>query len=510
MKRVIIPALVALLALSACGKQPEKQEETAKEISVTTQICEVGSFSTYSTYTGNIKPKAKIAVTPKMGGKVVRDNAEVGKAVSAGDVLFELESTDQRLQVEQAQAAYNSAVAGYERTIGGSAQQSVTQAEQAYAAAETELGDARANLNRAQEAFDSRIAINQAKNAVDQAQIAYDNAVDMFNSNASVTAAQTNYDTAKLAYERTKELFATGAVSQQAMENAEGAYKSAEAQLHSAQVGAQQNVDSAKIALDNAQQQYKNAEINLTTSLEAAKTRYSNAETNYNSAAENLNLTKNVINPENAKSAKAQVASAQAALNIAKQSLENTVVRSPINGVISAENINEGEIASAQASAVTVVDLNGVTIEIDISENAVSYVNAGTPAEISVASAGIDNISGTVAAVSPVAAQNGMFNAKIYVDNTSGVFKGGMIAEVKLASQTAENAVMIPAEALTKNDMEAYVYVNNGGKPEKVTVTTGIADDNTVQITSGLSGGEEVIVKGKDYITDNCTLKISN
>ncbi len=511
MKKIILTVLAVSVLLSGCGsKKPGTAgTDAATEVSVTTQKSEIKDFSVYSTYSGTVNPDSEISVTPKLGGKVVSDNTEIGKFVTAGTVLFTLESTDQSLQVSQAQAAYNSALANYERTIGGSAAQSILQLEQSLNAAENELNDARTNLSRAQEAFDSKITINQAKNAVDQAQIAYDNALELLNSNAAVTAAQTNYDSAKSTYERTAELYSSGAVSKSSFESAENAYKAAEAQLHSAKLSAQQNVQSAKIALDNAQQQYKNAEINLTASLDAAKTRYSNAEANYNAAKENLELTQNVVNPENAKNAKAQVASAKASLDIAKQALENTVITAPFSGTISAENISVGEMAAAGSSYVKLVNLDAVTIEINISENMVSSVTSGTPATISVASAGISEITGTVAAISPVA-YNGMFTAKIHVANSDGMLKGGMAADVGLATGIAENAVVIPTEAIIKSDDESYVYINNNGKPEKITVTTGIGDDEFIQITSGLTGGEDVVVKGKDFITDNCILSVNN
>ncbi len=508
MKKTLIIFMTAAFLFSACGKNSgEKNAGDAPQVTVTTQKSEIRNFSVHSSYSGTVKPNSEINVTPKASGKVVADYTEIGKSVEAGEVLFEIESTDQRLQLDQAQASYNSAVANYERTVGGSAQQSIAQLEQALTAATNELNDSKAALDRAQASFDSRIDITQAKNALEQAQMAYDNALELFNSNASTAAAQANYDTAKLNFERTKELYNTGAVSKVTFENAENSYKSAEAQLHSAKIGAQQSVDSAKLALDSATQQYKNAEINLTTALDAAKTRYTNAQANYNSAKQNLALTKNVINPENAKSAKAQVASAQAALNIAKQAVNNTIVTAPVAGKISAENISLGEIASPAGTSVTIVDLNGVTIEISLSENTISNVQQGTPATVSVSSAGIDGIDGVIYAVSP-SAYNGMFAAEIHVSNADGKLKGGMVADVMLATGIAENAVIIPAAAITTKNDESFVYINNGGKPEKITVTVGIANDDYAQILSGLSGGEDVVVKGKDFITEDCVLNV--
>ncbi len=457
MKKILFVLLAAVIMLSGCGKDKTEENLEKNQVSVTTVKAEIRDFSVYSTYSGSVQPGSEIRVTPKATGKVAEDYTQIGKTVSRGEVLFQIESNDQSLQVAQAQAAYNSAVANYERTVGGSLRQSMLQMEQSVAA---------------------------AKNTLEQATLAYANAQELYNSGAYVNSAQASYDTAKQNYERTKELYNCGAVSQSVYENAESTFRAAEAQLSSAKVNAQQSLDNARIAL-------------------------SNAEMSYNAAVENYNLSRDAVNPENEKSAAAQVASAKAALDIAKNSLSNTVVKSPISGTISAENISKGEMASPQSSYATVVDLSGVTISINISENKIADITEGTAATISVEAAGISGINGTVAALSPVA-YNGMYEAKLFVDNSEGLLKGGMVAEVGLETAAATATVVIPVSAILTEDGDAFVYINNNGTPVKTPVTVGISDDEHAQILSGLTGGEEIVVKGKDFINENSELIVNN
>ena len=153
--------------------------------------------------------------------------------------------------------------------------------------------------------------------------------------------------------------------------------------------------------------------------------------------------------------------------------------------------------------------MNAATIEIKISENAIQSVQVGTEATIEVGSAGITGVSGIVASVNPVADDQGMFLAKIYVENKEGILKGGMLADVKLATAMAEEALVIPAEALLADNADRYVYVVNGNQAEKRKIELGLQNDQEAQVTSGLSENDRIVVKGKDFIKSDSVLKIS-
>ncbi len=496
--------LVAVLS-AGCGGQ-EAAEEAAT--SITVAQAERGGVASYLSYTGTVNPQASVAVVPKVSGKVTDVRVKLGDTVNRGDVLYTIDDTDLRLQVRQAEAGLASAQAAYNNAVGGGAQQSVTQLEQALTAAELEYSNAQSAYDRAKEANESGSAIKQAQATLDEAKGAYERAQAAYDSNTAVAAAQVAYDSAKLAFERMQQLYDQGGISKQQLEAAENQFKTAEAQLSTAQDGAKQTLDSAKSRYDIAQEQYNTAVLNKDAELEAAKSRLDNAQASLNAARENLDLTQNVINPQNAQSASASVQSAQAALDIAREQLSNATVTAPISGQVSAIPVEVGAMAS-QSSPVMLVDMDGVEIDIQVAEKNINYVSVGMPAKVSVTSGGIEQADAAVAEVSPAAnVQTGMYDVKIYIENPDERFKAGMFADVQLVSDSHTDALTIPTAAVKKDGDRTYVYVVNGDKLEERDIVQGIEQEDVTEVASGLSDGETVVVRGKDFVTTESKFKI--
>ncbi len=72
-----------------------------------------------------------------------------------------------------------------------------------------------------------------------------------------------------------------------------------------------------------------------------------------------------------------------------------------------------------------------------------------------------------------------------------------MFADISLVTREEKNIITIPAEAVMQSGDELYVYVAEGDTAKKVTVTTGISNDELTEITSGINEGDSVIVSGK-------------
>lgn len=501
---VLCVCLVALLA-AGCGGQ-EAAEEAATSITVAQAAR--GGVASYLTYTGTVNPQASVAVVPKVSGNVTGVRVKLGDTVNRGDVLYTIDDTDLRLQVRQAEAGLASAQAAYNNAVGGGAQQSITQLEQALTAAELEYSNAQSAYERAKAANESGSAVKQAQATLDEAKGAYERAQASYDSNTAVAAAQVAYDSAKLAFERLQQLYEQGGVSKQQLEAAENQLTTAQAQLSSAQDGAKQTLDSAKSRYDIAQEQYNTAVLNKDAELESAKSRLDNAQASLNAARENLDLTQNVINPQNAQSASASVQSAQAALDIAREQLSNAIVTAPISGQVSAIPVEVGAMAS-QSSPVLLVDMDGVEIDIQVAEKNISSVSVGMAAKVSVTSGGIEQADAAVAEVSPAAdAQTGMYDVKIYIENPDERFKAGMFADVQLVSGSHTDVLTIPTAAVKKDGGRTYVFVVNGDKLEERDIVQGIEQEDVTEVASGLSDGETVVVRGKDFVTAESKFKI--
>lgn len=303
-----------------------------------------------------------------------------------------------------------------------------------------------------------------------------------------------------------------------AYNQAKAAYDSAVAQYNSVTNGsAQQTSLQLETALRSAEIEYNNAEVNYNnnkvlyengaiskTAYDSAVTRYDNAKLNLKSARDNYNLTTGVVLKETAESAKASVNSAKAALENAQNALSNTRVVAPISGYIASKNANRGQMVAAGVEVYSIKATETIQANINVTESVIPYIKVGTKATVSIKSAGIDEIEGTVSIVNPTkSAQTGMYSVSVEILNDDNSIKDGMFVDVTLVLDEAEKALSIPAEAvLEDSDSALYVYVVSGDTAIRKDIETGIVNDEYAQIVSGLSAGEQVVVSGRDYITE--------
>lgn len=217
-KKILIGILSLSIILTSCGKNTASTTENkVEENTIAVQVAKVGKKTLYSqvSLNGKVKSKGEINIVPKLPGKVVMINFDVGQTVKKGDTLFTIEDKDVKLQVSQAEAALNIARQGLNRAKGGSAEQQ----------------------------------INQLKTAL--------------------VSAEINYKDALANYERTKALYDVGGVSKQALEMAESRMKVGEEQFKSAKTTldlTQNKIMSENIATAEAQVKQAEAAYNIALS----------------------------------------------------------------------------------------------------------------------------------------------------------------------------------------------------------------------------------------------------
>ncbi len=515
MKKKIASGILAgiiLISCAGCGKKAQEtsQEEDAKTTNVTVVEAANQSIVNKITNTGEVKPCEEVIVSPKVSGKVKSVNSEVGRYVKAGDVLFVIEDTDYRLQYNQALASYNSAQASYSSTVGGTQKQSVSQVQQSLTAAQTEYDSAIQSYNREKELYENNSNVVLAQNALNDAKSARDRAYSLYEQDVSLIGARNTLENAKNAYERTQSLFDLGAASQIDLDSARIAFENADANLKAQESSAKANLENADSAVLKAEENLRTTTVTAAASFDAAKTRLTNAESNLKTAQENYDLTINILNPERKASAEASVKSAKAALDIAKNTLDNTSVKAPISGYVTLCGAVAGQNIQAGSSAVTLINSNSMDIELNLTEAVVTKVQTGAEAIIKVPSANIEGLTGSVASVSPSKnATSGLFAVKINVPNDSGALKGGMFADVEIVTERIDDVLAVPTDTLLTDEEESYVYILDGENAVKTQVVTGTADDQYTEILSGISIGDRVIQKGKEFLKqDACAVKV--
>lgn len=491
MKKIISISLASVLLVisSGCGKKQTETQQTAdaNSTNITVEEAAIGNISNTVTYTGEIKASESVAVSPKVSGKVTGVYVEEGQYVNAGDILFKIDDTDLKLQYEQAQAAYNSARVGYDNTKNSVTKQSTLQAEQA-------LKNARDNYNRQKQLYDNNSNVKIAQTAYDNALEAYESAQQNYENNLvssrnALTTAETNYN-------NTKALFEAGGATQTALDAAKTNYENAKAGAETMEANQKLSLENAKAAMEQAEENLKTVNINARGSLDSAELALQNAQETYD-------LTVNVTNNANTKTAAASLESASAALKLSRNTLNNATVKAPISGYISSKSVSTGQMASAGMAAVTIHNTNSVDGEVHVTESVISSLEVGTPAKVTVKSAGAEDIPGTISLLNQVKdSSTGMYTVKINIPNQNNILKTGMFADITLQTATAQNVICIPSQAILQDGEERFVFVTDGTTAQKRGITEGVTNGTVTEIVSGIDEGEKIVIKGKDYITE--------
>jgi len=511
MKRIIsfMIASAMLFSIAGCGKKKEASGENMNAANVSVYRATSEQIEDTVTYTGEIKAFESVGIAAKVSAKVTEVMVQEGDRVTAGQVLAKLDEEDIRLSYNQVQASYNSAVANYNMVVNSSTVQASTGAKQ-------KLESAQIAYDAAKSAYDREVQLNAqnsnvklAEQAYQDASAAYERAKNLYDQDTSLVAAKNALTSAQDALNRTEKLFEMGAATQLELDQAKQNAQNAQANVDNLEVSKQASLDAAHMQMLQAQENLKTAQVNVNAALDHAKNTLDNAAFALDSAKEAVTLTE-VSNAETIKNAKAGVDAARANLALAENNLKNTSIIAPIDGFVASNSANVGQMAVAGYDLFQIKNSSDINCEINVTESVITSVTAGTPAMISVKSAGVENVSGTVTLVNTVKNDaTGMYKVQVTIPNADNQLKVGMFVDVELVTGQAEGAVVIPSEAIIWEQEEAYVFVAEGETAMRVPVVTGIENDEMTEIISGVSAGDEVVVKGKEYLSEkNNQIKI--
>lgn len=191
--------------------------------------------------------------------------------------------------------------------------------------------------------------------------------------------------------------------------------------------------------------------------------------------------------------------------------LENTVLRSPINGVVTARNYDPGDMSGAQP-VLTVGQLAPVVkVMINVSENDLADVRGGMPVSIEFDAFPGESFSGTIARVYPtVDTATRTFPVEVRIANSSERIKPGMFARVAIDLGAKDN-VVVPDRAVVKQTGSGNKYVYVLGRGNTVSyrrVELGQRLDNSYELLSGINDGDTVVVTGQTRLADGVQVQV--
>jgi len=183
---------------------------------------------------------------------------------------------------------------------------------------------------------------------------------------------------------------------------------------------------------------------------------------------------------------------------------ENTFLISPINGIVTARNYDNGDMFSGQLPILTIMQINPVKVKINVSEMFFSKVKTGMPVTVKLDVYENESFAGKVSLIYPtIDERTRTFTVEITLNNPGNKVRPGMFARVNINFGVL-NRVVVPDLAIVKQSGSAsrYVYIYDKGKVSYAKVELGRRQGAEYELVSGVSDGAWVVVNGQSRLTD--------
>ena len=171
-------------------------------------------------------------------------------------------------------------------------------------------------------------------------------------------------------------------------------------------------------------------------------------------------------------------------------------------------NVETGQTVSPQLTGATVMDDSGEKVEIQVADTDIDQLAEGMPMDVSLQSAG-KTCSGSISEISAVCdPKTGMYTVKIRLDDKDSLHYTGLMADVRASVNEPSASVYIPSKCIFSDDNGDYVYVVSGDQAAKTPVTKGRKKNAYMEITQGLTQGNEVILQSSQSLEDGMKVRV--
>ena len=202
-----------------------------------------------------------------------------------------------------------------------------------------------------------------------------------------------------------------------------------------------------------------------------------------------------------------------AAADLARKKLGDTRLEAPISGIIARRAVEVGATAAPGQPVFTIVDLDPVRVRIGVPEGDVGHVTVGAPASVRIPALAA-SFTGRVSLIGVAAdPTTRSYTVEVTVPNPSHQLRAGMVAEATINTSQSVTALLVPAAAVLHDggvDAATIVYTLDraDSRVHARRVTTGIARGDSLEITSGLTSGERIVVAGQQRLREAARVQV--
>ena len=506
-KRPITATIAVILLLGAAGliyvtreKRPTYQVARAERGNVVQEV----------SVTGKTKSAQTIELAFEKTGKVIRILVAVGDKVERDQSLVELDRGELAAQLLEAQARVEAERARLAELTRGTREEDLeikrAELEKAEQDLSNEYDDIPDLLTDAYTKSDDAVRTKTAGIFIGSKNTAYKLNFSSCNTEADL-AATTLKLTSEFELERwQKELSPITLLSPRS--DLENALKNAK--IH---------IAIFKNFLEKTNEALTDGCTINNSSLDTARTNVGTARTNVVTAIGNINnqeqdiatqkLTalkiKNELNlklagtlPEQITAQRAVLRQAEASAQLIQTQIGKATLRAPIAGVITKEDVELGKIVSPNSPVVSMISEEALEIETFVPVVDIAKIKIGDKAKVTVDAYGSDAVfEATVVSIDPaetIIEGVATYKTVLHFSEKDDRIKPGFTANIDILTATRENVIAVPQRAVTSKNGGKFVRILVGGEVREIKVETGLrGSDGGMEITKGLTGGEDVI-----------------
>ena len=459
-----------------------------------------GSIDESVSITGNSTPNQSVSLAFGSSGVISHAYAELGKKVSTGQILAELNTSDLIAQLHQAQSAYLIAQTSYDKLVNG--------------ATTTDIEVAKVSLNNAKNSYNN--IVNQQKVLVDNALSSMLNSGIVAKPTVSgvsttdlpiISGTYTGTEVEEGDYIITVTMVGSGAsFTVSGLEKGSGLVGTVAVPLGTRGLYLQfpnNNITSYgnstwTVSIPNKQSStyltYYNA---YQSALQNQSNAIATAQGAIDTAQASLDQKQAVPRSEDLAIAKAQIGEAQANIESIKSRLENAQIIAPINGTITQFDAKIGQLASPSMPLVSIMSNGGYEVDSGVSETDVGKILVGDKVSMTLDAFPNETFTGSVFYIAPAERNVGgviSYQVKISFDKTDLRLKSGLTANIDIETKHKDNVFILPQYAILQNDQGTFVETLVNKKIVQNPVVLGISDQKgNTEIISGVTEGEQVL-----------------
>ncbi len=205
----------------------------------------------------------------------------------------------------------------------------------------------------------------------------------------------------------------------------------------------------------------------------------------------------------------AALAQAKAQAEIAKINLDETIIRAPMDGVVSKRSVEPGTLLASGTQIATITQMNPLRFQIAVPTTLFAELAIEkTGVSIEVDAYPGEPIEAKISRIYPVADDaTRTVRIETTVDNAAGRYLPGMYAVGTIDLNRRENVLCVPFDAVIRNDKERIVYRVEDGVAHAIKVKLGVRSDAIVEVLDGLAETDEIVIAGQHRLTDGAKVK---